>query len=178
MNTKMSKLALAIGALVMVGGAIAANDNATFTASASIASECVVGNTANMGFGALTMLDTGSGGLSTAKNNATATFDATCTNGTLLPTLQFASTNGGGSAFKMLGGTGAALITYTLYEGATDAGTSIAHNTAAAYTGLAADGTVKSLSVTGKVMAADKNGKPIGAYTDTVTITVGFTPDA
>lgn len=177
MNRKMTKLMMAVGAMALAGSAMAVNDSATFGVSASIASECVVGNTTSMAFGALTMLNATSGGLSTAKNNATATFDATCTNGTLLPTLQFASTNGG-SAFKMMGGTGADLITYTLYEGTTDVGTAIAHNVAAAYTGLAADGTMKSLSVTGKVINTDKNGKPIGAYSDTVTITVGFTPDA
>lgn len=177
MNTKMKKLALALGAMALAGGAMADNDNATFIASANIASECVVGNTSAMAFGALTMLDASSGGRSADDNTKTATFDATCTNGTLLPTLKFVSTNGGGSAFKMKHGTAADLITYTLYEGTTDSGTSIADATAAAYTGLTADGAVKNLSVTGKVAAVDKNGKPIGAYSDTVTITVGFTAD-
>ena len=177
MNFKMTKLGLAIAAIATAGAAFAANDDATFEVSASIASQCVVGNTTNMGFGALTMLDTTTGGRSTAKNNATATFDATCTNGTVAPTLKFASANGGGSAFKMMGGTGTDLITYTLYEGSADSGTLIAHNSLAAFTGFDADGAVKSLSVTGKVLAADKDGKPIGAYSDTVTITVGFTAD-
>ncbi len=134
-------------------------------------------HTSVMPFGDLTMLDTGTGALATAKNNGTATFDAACTNGTVAPTLQFASANGGGSAFKLLGGSGSDLITYTLYEGATDSGTLIAHDAAAAFTGFGADGTVKSLSVTGQILAANKNGKPIGAYADTVTITVGFTAD-
>ncbi|HSV46544.1 MAG TPA: spore coat protein U domain-containing protein, partial [Ramlibacter sp.] len=145
--------------------------------TANVASQCVVGNTIAMAFGDLTMLDASTGTRSTAKNNATASFNATCTNGTLLPTLKFASANGGGSAFKMLGGTGSDLITYTLYEGATDSGTSIAHNTLAAFGGFVADGAVKSLSVTGKVLDTDKNGKPIGGYADVVTITVGFTAD-
>ncbi|MBC5767658.1 spore coat protein U domain-containing protein [Ramlibacter albus] len=177
MRAKTSKLAALVVALAAAGSVLAANDDATFAVTANIASQCVVGNTTAMAFGDLAMLNLASGGLSTAKNNATATFDTTCTNGTGAPTLKFASANGGGTAFKMRGGSGSDTITYTLYEGATDAGTSIAHDTLAAYTGFAADGTVKSLSVTGQVAAADKNGKPIGAYSDTVTITVGFTPD-
>src|SRR4051794_37058310 len=114
-TSKLSKLAVAIGATLVAASVYAANDTATFNVTSSIASECVVGNTTNMVFGNLSMLNATSGGLSTAKNNATASFDATCTNGTLLPTLKFASTNGGGSAFKMQGGTGSDLITYTLY---------------------------------------------------------------
>lgn len=176
MTTKTTKLALAMGAMVATCGAWAANDNATFGVSATVASECVVGNTSNMAFGTLAMLNVTTAGLSTDKNNATASFDATCTNGTLLPTLQFASAQGG-TAFKMKNASSADLITYTLYEGSSDSGTAIAYDTAAAFTGFVADGAVKNLQVTGKIVAADKNAKPIGAYADTVTITVGFTPD-
>ena len=61
-----------------------------------------------------------------------------------------------------------------LHEGTDASGTAISHDTLAAFTGFTADGTVKSLSVTGKIAAADKNSKPVGVYTDTVTITVGF----
>ena len=178
MNTKMSKLALAIGALVMAGGAWATNDSATFDSTAAVASQCVVGNTSAMDFGTLVMLDATTGGLDTGKANGTGGFDATCTNGTALQTLKFASLNGGGSAFKMKTGSGGLneLIAYTLYEGAADTGTAIAHNTLAAFTGFDADGTVKSLQVTGKVLPAAKNSAKVGSYSDTVTITVGYTP--
>jgi spore coat protein U-like protein len=174
-NTKMSKLALAIGTVVMAGGVMAAN---TLDATASITGQCVVSTTQGMAFGGLTMLDATTGRLSTAKNNATATFDATCTNGGSAPTLKFTSTNGGGSAFGMLNQTTLAtdVIAYTLFEGASDSGTSIAHAIDAAFTGFDADGTVKSLSVTGKVLPTDKNGKPIAMYSDTVTITATFVP--
>ncbi|MDB5758162.1 MAG: Spore coat domain protein [Burkholderia sp.] len=174
-NTKMNKLALAIGSLVMAGGVMAAN---TFNATASISGQCVVSTTQAMAFNGLTMLDATTGGLSTAKNNATANFDATCTNGGNAPTLKFVSSSGGGSAFGMLNQTALAteVIEYTLFEGTLDTGTSIAHNVDAAFTGFVADGTVKSLSVTGKVLPADKNGKPIASYSDTVTITATFVP--
>jgi len=176
MKFGMNKFALTIAAIAMAGSALAVNDDATFGVSATVASECVVGNTTNMAFGNLAMLDSDIGGLSTAKNNATATFDAACTNGTGAPTLQFASANGGGTAFS-LKNAGTDMIAYTLYEGADDTGTLIAHNAAAAFTGFSADGAVQSLSVTGQVLDTAKNGKPKGAYADTVTITVGFTAD-
>lgn len=176
MKFGLNKFAIALVTITMAGSALAVNDSATFGVSATVASECVVGNTTAMAFGTLAMLDSATGGRSTAKNNATATFDAACTNGSALPTLQFSSGNGGGTAFA-LKNAGSDLIAYTLYEGTADSGTLIAHNSAAAFTGFSADGAVKSLSVTGKVLAADKDGKPQGAYADTVTITVGFTPD-
>ena len=68
------------------------------------------------------------------------------------------------------------LITYTLTEGATVSGAAIAHNANAAYTGFTADGSVKSLSVTGNIAAAAKVNAKVGTYADTVTITVGYTP--
>jgi spore coat protein U-like protein len=174
-NMKMRKLALALSAMALAGGAMAVN---TFDATASITGQCVVSTTQGMAFGGLTMLDATTGRLSTAKNNATATFDATCTNGGSAPTLKFTSTNGGGSAFGMLNQTTLAtdVIAYTLFEGGSDSGTAIAHAVDAAFTDFVADGTVKSLSVTGKVLPADKNGKPIASYSDTVTITATFVP--
>lgn len=171
-NMKMRKFALAISALATAGSAMAVN---TFDATASITGQCVVSTTQGMVFGALTMLDATTGQLSTAKDNATATFDATCTNGGSAPTLKFTSANGGGSAFGMKS-PATDVIAYTLFEGNTDGGTSIAHGVDAAFTGFVADGTVKSLSVTGKVVPADKNGKPIANYSDTVTITATFVP--
>ncbi len=178
MNSRMTKLMMAIGAMAVAGGAVAVNDSATFTVGASVANECVVGNTTNMTFGALSMLDTTTGGRTTADTLATATFDATCTNGTPSPTLKFASTNGGGSAFKMKTGAGGAneLIAYDLTVGTSATGTAIAHNAAAAFTGFDADGIVKSLTVAGNITAAAKVNAKVGTYADTVTITVGYTP--
>lgn len=170
-NMKMRKFLLAVSALATAGGATAVN---TFDATASVTGQCVVSTTQGMVFGALTMLDAATGRLSTEKNNATATFDATCTNGGSAPNLKFTSANGGGAAFGMASATD--VIAYTLFEGVTDSGTSIAHAVDALFTGFVADGTVKSLSVTGKVLPADKDGKPIANYSDTVTITATFVP--
>jgi spore coat protein U-like protein len=147
----------------------------TFDTTASISGQCVVSTTQGMVFGGLSMLDAATGGLSTEYDKATANFDATCTNGGSAPTLKFTSLNGG-TAFGMLDQTasGTEVILYTLYEGTTVSGTAVAHAVDAAFTGFTATGTVKHLSVTGKVLPGDKNGKPIANYADTVTITATF----
>ena len=97
---------------------------------------------------------------------------------TPLPTLKFASRDGGGSAFKMKTGAGGEneLIAYDLTVGTLATGTAIAHNTSAAFTGFDADGAVKSLTVAGNITAAAKVNAKVGTYADQVTITVGYTP--
>lgn len=147
----------------------------TFAVSATIAAQCVVGNTTSMAFGGLRMLNRATGGLDPESDYAEATFDAACTNGTNAPTLKFASQNGG-TAFKLMGGMNSDLITYSLEVDSSGTTIAIAHDTFAAFPGFAADGSVKSLSVTGLIVAADKAGKTIGTYSDTVTITASFTP--
>ncbi|WP_048439430.1 spore coat protein U domain-containing protein [Caenimonas sp. SL110] len=174
MKSSMTKLAIALAAMVVGGSAAAGPVTTTFTVTASVGSECVIGNPTNMAFGALKMLDGVSGGLNEEDNVATATFDATCTNGTALPKLQFSSANGVGT-FKMKGGISDDLMSYSLYTGGEPE--QITHDTAAAFPGFEADGTVKTLTVSGRLTAGDKASKTIGAYTDTVTITATFTPD-
>lgn len=173
MNTKLNKLALALGAMVMTGGAMAAT---TFDASASIASECLVATTSAMTFGVLPMLDLAQADRrSVADKPATATFDAICTVGTGSPTLTFTSASN--TAFLLTNGTDT--IAYALHEGTNAVtGTAIAYNTPAAFTGFdSATGAVAHLSLTGVVTAGAKNGKSKGAYSDTLTVTVAFTPD-
>ncbi len=172
MNTKMNKLALAIGALVMSGGAMAAN---TFDVSASIAADCVVSTTQAMAFTGLDML-TSSAGQSEEDTTATAKFDAICTNGTDAPTFSFASTKGV-TAFEMTNPDDVA-IAYTLHQGSTGAGSNITHGAATVFNNFSADGTAQELSVTGKVIPSAKNTKPVGTYGDIVTITAAFTAPA
>lgn len=167
--------ALAGPSAVGVGVVQAAPAN-VFEVSATIAAECVVGNTTAMAFGTLPMLSALTGGLSTFDKTATATFDATCTNGTANPTLKFTSTNGGDGVFQLMG-PDSVKMAYTLWEGNATT-VQISHDQDAAFTGFEADGTVKSLTVTGKIAPEQKNGKPVGSYQDTVLITVGFTPSS
>ncbi|MES2942851.1 MAG: hypothetical protein V4772_08285 [Pseudomonadota bacterium] len=175
MNKKMTKLAVAISAVLMVGGAMATDSGSgTMAVSGSIAAECAVGNTAAMTFGALTMLTT-AGAQSAASNSSSGgTFDAICTNGTSTPKLRFTSLNTGTADFRLVGADTTSYIVYTL--AVSGGGAAITYGTDAAFAGLTADGTTKSLAIVGTIAAAAKNAKAIQAYTDTITITSSYTP--
>jgi spore coat protein U-like protein len=175
MNSNMTKLALAIGALAMAGGAMATDSGTgTMGVTGSIAPECAVGNAAAMTFGALTMLTT-AGAQSAASNSSSGgTFSAICTNGTSTPKLRFTSLNTGTSDFRLVGADTTSHIVYTL--AVSGGGAAITYGTDAAFAGLTADGTTKSLAIVGTIAAAAKNAKLVQAYTDTITVTSSYTP--
>lgn len=177
MKSSMMKLAPALAAMVVCGSAVAAGNppppspgkQATFAVTAVVPMQCVVGNTTEMKFGRLNMLSA-VGGISSADSTATATFDATCTNGTVTPELRFTSLNGGANGFQMLGGANSTdILTYSLAD---SSGTALTAGTPAAFPGFDADGTVKTLTVAGRIVAADKIGKTVGDYSDTVKIEI------
>ncbi len=172
--TKLGKLALAMGSLMLAGGAMAADSGSgSVAASAHIDPECAVGNTTALDFSAMTML-TAAGAQATGNNSSTGgTFDAICTNGTNAPKLRFTSANSTGTDFRLVGADTTSFIVYTLAE---SGGTAIAHGSDAGFTGLAADGTTKSLRVVGTVTAAARNAKAVQLYADTITITSSYTP--
>jgi hypothetical protein len=58
--------------------------------------------------------------------------------------------------------------------GASAAATAITYNTATTYSGFLADGTQQSLSLTANIPAANKGGKLVQSYSDTLTITTSF----
>lgn len=173
-TTKLGKLALAMGSLMLVGGAMAADSGTgSVVASAQINPECAVGNATALDFSALTMLTAAGAQVSASSTSSGGTFDAICTNGTNSPKLRFTSANSAGSDFRLLGADATTFISYTLAE---SGGTAISHGSDAAFTGLAADGTTKSLRVVGTVTAAAKSAKLIQLYADTITITSSYTP--
>jgi len=180
MNTKMNKLALVIGALVLAGGAMAA-DTATMGASATVAAECAVGNGVAIALGNLEMLNLTTATQTTADSVATSTFSAICTNGTTAPTFTYVSANKTTNDFR-LKGTGITAndyITYTPYSTTDGSGTAIVGGVATTYGGatpFTGDGTTKTLNLSAKILAADKAKKLVQAYTDTITITAGWTP--
>ncbi|MFZ3141441.1 spore coat protein U domain-containing protein [Polaromonas sp.] len=175
MNTKFSKLALAIGALVMAGGAWAATDGSTMEVTASVAAACSVGNGGTMALGAITMLSADGTQTTTDTTAATATFPAICTTGTTAPTFTYVSTNALTGAFRLIGSTTATdFITYTLYPSTDGSGTVIASGTAVAYTGFVIDGTSKNLALSARIAPGAKTGQSVQNYTDTIAITVTF----
>ena len=180
MNTKLNKLALAIGALAMVSGAWAANDTSTMAGTASVAAECAVGNGGTLAFGTLEMLNLETAAQTTVDTLGVSSFAAICTNGTTAPKFAYSSANKATNDFRLKGATTATeFITYTLYSSADSSTAPITGDTALAYGGavaFVADGTSKTLAVSAKILAADKATKLVQAYTDIVTITASWTP--
>jgi len=171
MNTKMNKLALAMGALVMAGGAWAADSGSTaMGTSATIVDECSVGNIAPLAFSDLVMLNAGAQS-ATASASTGGTFDAICTNNIAnTPKLKFSSANAlTTSSFRLVGTDTSTYIVYTLKQTGTGA-TAITHGTEAAFPGFSADGKVKKLAIAGSIAASDKAEKKVQVYSDTITI--------
>lgn len=174
MNTKFSKLALAIGALVMAGGAWAVDDTSTIGVSATVEAACSVGAGTAIGLSSLVMI-TADGTTSTADSVATNTFPAICTNGTTLPKFAYSSANDASGVFQLIGATTATeFIAYTLHQDATGTLAAVAKATAIAHPAFTANGVSQTLSLAAKIVPAAKNGKSVQAYSDTVTITSSF----
>ena len=166
MKIKFNKLGAAF-AVVLVSASAFATDSGQgqMQVTASIGEECSIGNAATLDFSALSMLSNGAPSTAASLSASGGTFDAICTAGTTTPTLKFSSAN---SDFRLVGADGTTFIVYTLAE---SGGTAIAYNTAASFTGFDADGTTKSLAITGSIAAGEKTGKAKQLYSDTITIT-------
>jgi len=182
MKTKMSKLALVVSALMMAGGAMAeGTDTSTMGATATIAPECAVGNGLGISLGILDMLNLSDATQSALPTTATSTFPAICTNGTNTPTFAYVSGNKlgtDGTAFR-LKGTGATdedYINYTLHPSVDASLTAIAMGAPETHPGFSANGVSQNLVLSAKILASDKRAKIVQAYTDTITITAGWTP--
>jgi spore coat protein U-like protein len=124
------------------------------------------------------MLDTTNADQDTTTNDVgPGALYAICTSGTSTPMLRFQSANVSGTSFRLKGADGTTYITYTLWEGNSgSSGTSIAYNTDAAFTGFTADGTRKTLALSMEVPHANKVGKGIQLYSDTITVTSSYAP--
>lgn len=173
MTSKMTKLMIALGTMTLAGAAMAAGESATMGVAASIASQCSVGNVVPLRFGEIEMLGTGTRTSSDSESTGGGTFDAICTNGTQAPKFKFTSANTWYNDYRLVGADGTTHITYTL---ATSGNTAIVYGTAAAFSGFEANGSVVSLRIKGAIAAADKQGKAVQEYSDTITITASFNP--
>jgi spore coat protein U-like protein len=171
MNANMNKLALAIGAMVVAAGAMAANSGSTtMGANAAIVDACSVGNIGALQFGNLAMLTAGAQSGTASGSTGGGSFDAICTNNTLnTPKLKFTSANTLTSTFRLMGADTSSFIVYTLKESGVG-GLDITYGTDAAFTGFGADGTVKSLAIVGSIAYDEKAGKKVQSYSDTITI--------
>jgi spore coat protein U-like protein len=169
-QVKFNRLAVALAAVMFSGAAWA---DGTVGVSATIAPECAVTQDAEIAFAQLSML---SGvAASTADSIGNGGMKAICTNGTTSPKFAFTSANSSGSDFRLVGTTDASVfITYSLHSGTGASGSAISYNTATAYPGFTPDGSLQTLPLSGKILATDKQGKKVQAYSDTITVTASF----
>lgn len=174
-TTKLTKLALAVGSMAIAAGAMATDSGSgSINVTASIAPECAVGNTTAMLFGSMTMLSATGARTTSSRTSIGGTFDTICTNGTSTPKLRFTSPNAAGNSFRLVGADGSTYIRYTLEE--SGRGNAISPGNDATFTGLAADGSTKSLQIIGTITADAKHGKSVQTYSDTIYITSSYTP--
>ena len=180
MNTKMTQLALALGALVMTGGVWAqtTSTQSTMAVKATIVAECAVANGGGLSFGTLTMLDKSNAQQASADEMTVSTFPAICTNGTASPTFTYASANAANlTDFRLKGATiGTEFIAYTLYPSTNLSRAAIVGGAAVDHPGFTATGETIELPLSARILAVDKATKSAQAYSDTITITAGWTP--
>jgi len=165
MSTKMTKLALAIGAMVMVGGAMAAD--ATGTASATVINPITVSEARALAFGSVTASVTTAGTVAlTAVDEAVKTDTTVSSTGTQQS-----------GKFTVLGGDS---NSYTITVPATASLASTSSNDAADMTVTLTQSKTSGSLVAGTdaffvggslAVAANQNS---GAYTGTYTVTVAY----
>jgi spore coat protein U-like protein len=171
-NVKFSKVALAL-TVVLISGAACADDSGSgqLSVSATIAPECTVAQNVAINFSTLHLLD--GAALSTADDVATGSINAICTNGTSSPMFRYSSAN---TAFKLVGQSdNTKEIIYALYQNTDATGTAVTYDQAVAHPDFSPNGAVNTLNLSARILAADKAGKAIQAYSDTITVTTSFT---
>lgn len=175
MNTKMTKLAMAIGAMAMAGAAMAATDSSTLAVSATVLNNCAISN-GTIAFSAMQLAaNKGVGTIGTtaaATANSGSTISVICTNGASAAITGGLGTNGSGAVRKMIGGSGTDLLTYELYS---DSLQTTVFNMANPIT-YAGTGLATSVVIYGGIAGADIALAKAGAYADSVPLTITYTP--
>ena len=174
MNTKMTKLALALGALVMTGGVWAATDTANLAVSATVETICAIGP-GTLSFNTLKLeVNAGAGTVTPVNHDANSgtSISIACTIGSTAAITAGLGLNASvGSVRNMLSGTD--LLAYELY---TDSGygTVLDSTTGAiSYTGT---GAATNKTIYGRITGAQLAAAKKGSYADTVAMTITYTP--
>jgi spore coat protein U-like protein len=167
------RAALVAGLGFVAVGAWADVDTANLTVNATVANQCSVGD-ATLSLGAITLVSPD--GTMAVSGGGTTGIPWACTNGTSA-TLGFDNGSNYSSTRRMVSasaGSSNQYLEYTLKTGSSG-GTTIA-STALDLSG--ADGTNQTFTVWGGPVssAANKAAKPATDYTDTVVMTITFTP--
>lgn len=174
-NVKFSKVAFVVAAALTAGAACAAQTDSgtgTLNVTATIAPECAVGENAPIAFGTLSMLS--GTGQNTSDSTGTGAIDAICTNGAPTPQFRYTSANSSGTDFRLVGGDATTFIPYSLYQSGDSTAAPVTYNTDAAHPDFTATGASEVLNMSARILAADRNGKPMQTYSDTITITTSF----
>ena len=170
MNAKMSKLALAMGAMVIAGASMAAEETGTLTASATVVNACAIGDGA-LAFSSFSVLDGGNGTVLAGATNAdiSVAVSVACTIGLAGAVVTFGSENY--SAGWRMKDAGTNYLPYSLYSD--EARTTGIIPATTAYT-IANTGGNQPITIYGRL---DKSANvPGGTYTDSVTMTITYTP--
>ena len=174
MNTKMSKLVVALGAMAVTGTSMAATDTANLAVSATVVNACAIGAGA-LAFGSLSLAVTAGAG--TAGTTADVDADSgtsisiICTNGTSAAITGDLGLNAVGSVRKMISGSD--LLTYELYTNA-GRGTVFNATNSIPYTGTGSATT--ATAVYGRILGTNLAAAKKGTYADTVAMTITYTP--
>lgn len=175
MNTKMSKLVVALGAVAVTGTSMAATDTANLAVSATVVNACAIG-AGTLAFGSLSLAVTAGAG--TAGTTADVDADSgtsisiICTNGASAAITGDLGLNAVGSVRKMISGSD--LLTYELYT--SNGRTTVLDTTTGsiAYTGTGSATT--ATAVYGRILGTNLAAAKKGTYADTVAMTITYTP--
>lgn len=179
MKTKRNRLALALGSMALAGGLLgsggawAATETGTLTVNATVEGACSIGDQ-TLNFGPVSSISVGTAGtlVSNADHDATAIVAVICTSGTEgLVTLSDGS-NKGTTYRRMKHGT-ADYIEYHLYKDSYTTEIAANNGGTTAYT-ITGDGANDNFTVYGRILAEALSNQPLGAYTDSVTMTITY----
>lgn len=182
MKANRNRLARTLGAMALTGELLgsggawaAATETGMLTVNATVEGACSIG-AQTLNFGLINTINVGTAGTvgTPVDVDTDATVAVVCTNGTTgLVTLNDGG-NKGTTNRQMLHGT-ADFIEYHLYSDAYT--TEILANSGAttAYT-IVGTGVNDTFAVYGRIVAAAITNQPLGAYTDSVTMTITYTP--
>lgn len=175
MKSNLKKLGAVAAAIVLSTGAMAATETGTLTVNASVSGACAVGD-ATMSFAVAPAVNAdGTGTQSSANVDTSTTVAVICTNGQ-----SGAVSAGNGSNYDATNTTrrlsdGQATPTYVAYGLYTDSGRTTAFN-ATNTIAVTGTGSSESKTIYGRIAAADATAAPKGSYSDSVTLTITYTP--
>jgi len=183
MKAKRNRFALALGPMALAGGLLgsggawaAGTETGMLTVSATVEGACSIGDQ-TLNFGNITSINVGAAGIleANAEHDATTIVAVICTSGTEGTVTLNDGVNKGATYRRMKNVTTADLIEYHLYNNSYTTEIAADNGATTAYT-ITGDGTNKSFTVYGRILAAALSNQVTGAYTDSVTMTINYTP--